>query len=327
MMHARVDAAAHARRKPRRRWWVAATAAGVVLVAAGVAAFVLWPRGGTAITEEQALEAFKSETGYDDGSLIPGGDASGADATTETTVPPAGDTAAAGGDLVPAAADAAPAGGGTAATGTPLPGRPAAGVYSFAASGGETVSIGPASQNRTLAATVTAIVRHSGECWTFTHNLFAEHVETTTYCPGGDGSLRMSAHTKSQKIGVVSAEANMSCAPPDMIGPVAAPTGRWATTCKLQTHTPVFTANVTQTGTTTVTGPETVNVGGVDVPAWHVQERRDASGDFSGHWYDDIWFSTVDHTIVQIARDTEMAGPARFTERSSFTLGSLQPRS
>lgn len=308
----------------KRRWATFAAAGGaIVLVVAGVAAFVLWPRGGTPVSEDQALEAYRSDdllSKFEAPALTPG-----------TTVPP-GAAPVASAEAGPAgtADGEAPAGGSAAGSpaGDPagLPGRPAPGVYSFAAAGTESVNIGPASQTRTLADTVTATVRHTGECWSFTHDLFAEHQETTTYCPGGGGSLLMAGHTKAQKIGVVTAAAELTCSPPDLLGPAAAPPGRWSTDCTLRTTTPVFTATVTQTGTTVASGPETIRVGSTDVSAWRVQVRRSASGDMSGHWNEDIWFAAADHTIVRIERDAVLSGPARFTEGSSFALRSIQPR-
>lgn len=310
----------------KRRWPLfAAAGAAIVLVVAGVAAFVLWPRGGAPVTEEQALEAYRAGDLLDEfeaPALVPG------TTSAPTTAPATASEGAGGAAATAAAGDPAGAGAPGAVGSSPagLPGRPAPGVYSFAASGTESVNIGPASQTRTLADTVTATVRHSGDCWSFTHDLFAEHQESTTYCPGAGGSLLMAGHTKAQKIGVVNAAAELTCTPPDVLGPAASPAGRWSTTCAMTTRTPVFTASVTQAGTTVASGPETISVGGTDVSAWRAQVRRSASGDMSGHWSEDIWFSATDHTIVRIERDAQLSGPARFTEKSSFALRSLQPR-
>ncbi|MCC7076401.1 MAG: hypothetical protein IT198_04680 [Acidimicrobiia bacterium] len=313
------------RKRPRLAALVSGSAV-VLLVAVTVGSVLFWPRGATPITGKEALEEFRSLTGERAGGGPPptnpvqgsGGVAGQSTAGAPTNgsepanaAPDPGSGAAAGGAATPAVAFL----------------RPPRGVYTYAAGGREIVHLGPASQTRTLADTVTATVLWTpGEdCWVFKHNLFAEHTEDTTYCPGSDGSLRITSHTKHQKLGAVTATAQMTCDVP-LLAASPAPGQSWATSCDMATQTPIFTARSTHTGEVTVVASEEIVVGGVTLPTWHVAIRRAVGGDMSGHWNEDIWFSRVDGIPVRITRDAELAGPATFTESSSFALLDPNPR-
>lgn len=299
----------------------------VAAVVVATLGFVLWPRGGTPITSEKALADFRSSTRS-------GSHRAPALGATTAPVTPDPSAAPAGGGSEPGAAPVEPgsagdhssaqAGQGATATPGSLSRVPAAGVYAYSAEGYERVSIGPAEQTRQLASTVTATVRPSGRCWTFTHSLFVEHTEDTTYCIADGGSLSLEGHTKHQKVGVVTATADMGCDPATVV-PGSAAGSIWEATCRMETHTPVFTAGTIHRGTTAVVGTEAVDVAGRAVQAWHVRIRRNVSGDLTGFWHEDVWFAHADGLPLRIVRNAELRGPATFREESTFSLRSLNP--
>lgn len=311
----------------RKRLTLVVVAAVAVVVVATLG-FVLWPRGGTPITSEKALADFRSST-RSGSQRAPAPGATAVPVTPDPSASPAGT----GSDPGVAPVESGSGGGNSHAQagqgGTATPGSlsrvPAAGVYAYSAEGYERVSIGPAEQTRQLASTVTATVRPSGTCWTFTHSLFVEHTEDTTYCIADGGSLTLEGHTKHQKVGVVTATADMGCDPATVVPGSAASGSTWEATCRMETHTPVFTAGTIQRGTTAVVGIEAVDVAGRAVQAWHVRIRRNVSGDLTGFWHEDVWFAHADGLPLRIVRNAELSGPATFREESTFSLRSLEP--
>ena len=312
---------------------VAAVALPLVLAAA---ALLLWPRSPTAVSEEDALARYRSEGGASpgpaaespigmklaqavfDATVLPGtAGPAGTDAAVEEAA-----GVAAGGRTEGPAQTAGPEG-----TARPTAVRPAGGVYVFSASGSERVSLGPASDTRPYGATVTATVRNDGNCWTFRQALFAEHSETTRYCLDGDGSLHATGHSKTQRIGPITAQAEMSCSPDLVLGGSPASSLSWQSNCNMATTTPLFTASIRQNGTIADLGAESVDVGGSAVTARHVRIRRDVSGDMTGFWHEDLWFASGDNTIVRIERNAELRGPASFSENATIVLTSMTPRS
>jgi len=293
------------------------------------AAAMLWSRPATTVSEDEALARFRAQ-----GAMSAGSGAQAPLPLQPAETPTADATAADGAETSGAGAEA-----GSDSSQDPeqtqggenVPGagrlRPAPGVYSFSATGFERVALGPAADTRPYSGNVTATVRSDGECWTFQHDLFVEHTETTRYCAGSDGTLRATSHTKTQRVAVVTAQATLSCTPDILltIGGGSGPPRQ--TACDMRTTTPLFTASIRQSGTVVDLGEEPVTVGGAAVAAHHVRIRRDVSGDMAGHWHEDIWFSSTDFTIVRIERDAEMRGPATFTEKSAFVLNSMSPRS
>lgn len=252
----------------------------VVLIAGGLT-YVLWPRGTTQVTEEDAVEDYRAQgDASDDGS---------------PTSPAEGER------------------------GTPEPG-----VYTFAATGEEVVKLGPLpAETRPFPATVTAVaVDAGGGCFDWTLNLFAEHTEDTRWCT--DPALRLTSHTKHQRIGALSPTATMSC-DPDVVRPEDATDGTTADlSCRLQLSGSPASIAATLTGTATTGATETVVVGGDDVQATPVAVRLTVSGDLTGSWDETTWW-TAEHLPVRIDRSLALSGLANFTETSKLELTSLEP--
>lgn len=121
----------------------------MLLVVAGGAAFVLWPRKPTPITEDDALGEYR-------GGSVPG-------AVSATGPPP--------------------------------------GVYTYDATGTESIDMGPVPlPKRTIPATVTVVVQPDGPCWSLDLNLMAEHTETTRVCREADGGLSLPSQTKTEQV-------------------------------------------------------------------------------------------------------------------------------
>ncbi|HEY9566232.1 MAG TPA: hypothetical protein VIR30_20925 [Nocardioides sp.] len=155
-------------------------AAAVVVLAGAAGAFVLWPRGTTAVSEQEALDDFRSRT-------------------EETRSASASDAVRSDG---PAALPA-----------------PGVYTYSASGQEEVKLGPLPADA-RPLPATVTAVVVDAGDgCFELTVNLFAEHTEDTRYCADPSGGLTLDGHTKHQRIGALSPVATLSCDPGTLIEP------------------------------------------------------------------------------------------------------------
>lgn len=154
----------------RRRLLIALV---VVLVGGVATGLVIWPRGTTEISHDEALDDFRQRSSTT-------AEADVDDAVTATDQAP--------GDV------------------------PEPGVYRFDASGSEEVKLGPLpAEVRPLPATVTAVAVDAGDgCFDWTLNLFAEHTEDTRWCRDAEG-LRLASHVKHQKIGTLSPTATLTC--------------------------------------------------------------------------------------------------------------------
>lgn len=211
--------------------------------------------------------------------------------------------------------------GGTDAREEPAATLPAAGVYTYAAEGEETVRLGVLpSQLRPLSERVTAVVVREDECFELTLNLFAEHVEDTRFCRDGD-TLRIAVHRKHQRLGAISAEAEVACDPELVIGD--ADEGDAA--CSLEMSAGPATMRATVSGTLQVGGAEDVAVGSGTVSALPVEVDRTVSGDLSGRMVERWWFDAATWLPVRIEREIRLEGPATFDESSTLVLSSAEP--
>ncbi len=247
----------------------------VVLAVVGVGAFLLAPRSTNEISDEEALDDFRSRNQEE----------------TTTTV---------------------------AERSTPPPG-----VYTFTATGQETVKLGPLpAENRTLGATITAVAEDDGDdCFNWTFNMFAEHTETTRYCADGEDSLLIDVHTKHQTIGGLSPVVTMTC------DPNALPLEAGASAelkCTLEVSGGPFSVTAALAGTATAGDAEQVSVGGETVDATPVTIDLPVSGDVNGRWTETTWWGPT-NLPVRFERTFELQGPATFQEQIALELTSLEP--
>jgi hypothetical protein len=255
----------------RWRWVVGGLALVVVLVIGAAAAFVLWPRKTTPISENDAVDEFR------------GG-----------TVPGAGPT-----------------------------GGPAAGVYTYDATGSESIEMGPVPlPKRTIPATVTVVVQPGDPCWSLDLNLMAEHTETTRVCREADGGLSLPRQTKTEqvpgfRVGIVN-----ECDPAVVVSP-SATSVPMSCVETFDVSGLVLTIRLDGTATSEPGGPITVD--GQAVETTHLRIDLTGSGDLAGHSIED-WWITSDGLPVRIERDIDLDGPGHFVEKSTLTLRSLEPR-
>ncbi len=261
----------------------------VLVVAATVWAFR--PTGTTEVSEKQALEDFRDR-----------------DSTTE---PP---------NTQPQ--NTKPATSSTEAANDGAIGTPPAGVYTYRASGREVVKLGPfPEETRQLPETLTGVVV-SGEqgCHEFTLNLFAEHVEDSTFCVR-DGALSVTQYAKHQKIGPTSPTVNITCDP----GVIHAPdTDTRDLVCTLELAGGPLPVKADFEGTATSAAPETLTIAGRSVEVAPVSITYDIVGSVSGTWTEKLWL-TDSNLIVRLERTLDLNGPASFDEQFELELTSLTP--
>ncbi len=198
---------------------------------------------------------------------------------------------------------------------------PTAGVYTYVAEGEETIRLGVLpSQLRPLADEVTAVVVREGECFELTLNLFAEHVEDTRFCRDGD-SLRIASHRKHQRLGAISAEAEVTCGPDPVVGDAGADDVR----CSLEMSAGPATLRATLEGTVEVGEAEDVEVGSESLAAIPVEVDRTVSGDLSGRMVERFWFDGETWLPVRIEREIRLEGLATFDESSKLVLAGTEP--
>lgn len=246
-----------------------------VLIVVGAGAFLLAPRSTNEISDEQALDDFRSRN---------------QDETTTTAEQRA----------------------------TPEPG-----VYTFSASGQETVKLGPLpAENRTLGATITGVAEDDADgCFNWTFNMFAEHTEVTRYCVDGDQALLIDLHTKNQTIGGLSPVVTMTC-DPNRLPLVSGESAELK--CSLEVSGGPFAVTADLSGTASAGEPESVSVGGVDVEAVPVTIDLPVSGDVNGRWTETTWWGPS-NLPVRFERTFDLLGPASFQEQISLELTSAEP--
>jgi hypothetical protein len=306
---------------PGRR---AAAAIAVVAVAAGaVVAYAVWPRGGTAVTVEDAVTEFRARTAPTPSTTAPARPATSvaADRTTDADPAPAagGDT---GSGSSAAVASAAPP---TTATSAPERDRPAPGVYVHAASGYEQVQFGMMPpERRSYPAEVPVTVVHDDDpsCFVVTVDFLEEHSEDTTYCRTGSGGLRLAAHHKRQSVGAMRPTAVMSCDPDVLHEPGL---DRGELRCELTVSNGPARQHAVLVGTSRVLESTTVEVGDHTVEATRIDLHYDVSGDMSGTWDETLWLSRRDRLPLQIHRDLDLRGFATFRESSSLAVKGPEP--
>jgi hypothetical protein len=162
---------------------------------------------------------------------------------------------------------ASPAGPATPATAVH---RPPPGVYRYATDGFESVSILGA--RRRYPPDTTRTVRHGAGCaWTFRVILLEEHQEEHTAC-SGPGVLDLTASSNDVRWFGLATTTTLACDPAIRHVDIAAGVGsRNAFLCREG-------AESTFSGTSSVVGEETVNVGGESRWAW----RLSVMGSFEG---------------------------------------------
>lgn len=263
-------------------------AGGLGLAALGLAAVLVWPRGATPVTEDEALADFRADASS------PG--SAPEDSTRAPGIPGDGSVAA-----------------------------PEPGVYLAAASGREEVELGPLpTETRRYPETVPVVVIDEGDgCFTVTLELLDQHSEETTYCVT-DGALRLDGHRKHQQVGPIDATAEMTC-DPDLLARGAGPDQVTELGCNLEVSGGPAALSAEVSGTSGLGDPTTVEIAGEGCEARPMELRYEVTGDLRGTWRERIWFATDDRLPLRVERDLELEGLATFTEHSVLELTGTVP--
>lgn len=267
---------------------------GVVLVAAiALIAILAWPRGSDPVSEEDALESFREQSG--DGS-----------STTEAPEPP--EDAASD----PSASEAAPE----------------SGVYRYQGAGSETVQLGPIpSETREFPAEINGVVTEAdpssdGACFVMALNLIEQHTEDSTYCRTAEGGLRLDHYEKHQQVSAFNATVDIRCDPGTLWQPGEA---ELPLECSLELLGGPKAVKVDLTGTATATEGETRDLDGAQRDVVTVELHFDIEGSITGTWDETLTFTTDDALLVGIDRLFDLKGFASFLEDFGYELTSAVP--
>ena len=213
--------------------------------------------------------------------------------------------------------------------GVPGANRPAPGVYEYAGSGTEKLSLPPLSQAEgpTIPGTVTL---QGADCWVFRVDYSTHHWQTWKYCLHSGDQWEAGGQTwQLWSVGPLNFT-NLStfrCAPGTMALPANATVGQ-------QWHGRCTGTNSSVKGLTVSAGPyrfvglDTVSVGGAQVAAAHFLRRRTDSGAQQGTERSEVWFSTRTGLPLRVQQDLEVKsstpfGSSTYTQAGVFTLKSL----
>jgi len=232
----------------RARILIVAAGTVIILVVVGLA-WVLWPRGTTEVSEQDALADFRKSAGTS--TSVPSPDQNGSTRGGPGEVPPPG-------------------------------------VYTYRADGQEEVKLGPLpTETRPLPDTVTAVVvDHGNGCFEWTINLFAEHTEDTRYCADPSGSLTLAGHTTHQRLGALSPTATSDCDPNVLIEPG---TRSSTLNCDMSMEGGPAAITATLVGTATGGDTEQLTIGDEQVAVTPLTISYEVTGDLSGTWNETLW--------------------------------------
>lgn len=219
--------------------------------------------------------------------------------------------------------------------GTLAPGdtRPAPGVYLYAGTGVDKLSLPPLSQAQgpTMPATVTEA---AGGCWTYRIDYSTHHWQTWDYCLRG-GDLVQTGGRFWQlwnvgPLGITNLTA-LTCDPPAMVLPARVTPGqKWATGCS-GTSTAVR-GTMENAGTLEYLGPASVTIAGRAVTAEHFVETRTDTGSQRGVERYETWLAPGTGLPLRLRQSigvtTKTAfGTSNYTQSGDLTLTSLTPTS
>ncbi|HEY5108787.1 MAG TPA: hypothetical protein VII96_04180 [Acidimicrobiales bacterium] len=220
---------------------------------------------------------------------------------------------------------------GAASHGSPADGRPAPGVYAYAGTGTERLSLPPLSQAEgpIIPGTVTL---DGARCWTLRLDYSTHHWQTWHYCLHGTDLWETGGQTwQLWPVGPLNFTNTTTfvCAAGTMAVPAQASPGQtWTSRC---TGT-----NTSVTGTTVSSGPyrlvgtTMLSVGGTQVRVVHFHRVRTDSGAQTGTETADEWFEPGTGLPVRLAQNLRITtstafGVSTYTQVGTMTLRSLTP--
>ena len=301
------------RLRRRRRALQAGAAALVVAMLAGTA-FVLTQRNvTTAVSLDAAVESFRE---------VPAG-AAKVEKTTETSKTP---TAAARPDAASESAKA-PA---TKAAADPKPATsapfalPAQGVYTYLASGGESVSTFGAKHD--YPDETYATVRHLGGCrWEHTNRVIEEHVDTRVLCSDTGVLKQLDQRRDIEFFGQRDGGSMGTCDPEFVLYSAGEKPGAVRTIRCDDGEGTISTVK------RTFVGAEAITIGKDRVDALRIDLDSTMTGQVDGSSTDSLWVSARDGMTLRWERTVDTLATAygarvRYKEDATFILKDLEPK-
>lgn len=212
--------------------------------------------------------------------------------------------------------------------------QPPPGVYTYTGSGSEDLSFMATHQPQGPKEPGTVTLEPNG-CWTFAMDYNSFHRQTWTRC-ASHGRLVETGGTTKQQFDFVafkqSEHSTITCTPPMIVAdPAAKPGTSHPVHCT--GHSATTGTNITQTGTMTYVGPDTVVVAAEAVAALHVRADLEVAGDQNGSSHYDLWYRTSDMLPLKEQHEIRVTSPApaplnnvTYTEKGNWQLASLTPR-
>lgn len=206
---------------------------------------------------------------------------------------------------------------GGGAAGKVIPGGPRAGVWSYRATGDETVGVGPASIDRPLPSTAQLVVRPAKGGFWRTLVLSKEHVEASRLRIAPEGEYLMERVT-TVKVAGLGRDDRQLLVPPALVYPAAMEPGKtWTVRYRMDEVRVVDRARVLRR--------EVVDVGGRPVDVVVIQKRATISGPVEGFRRDTLWWSPELKLPARWKLSTKVDGVASLRTVADMALLSTEP--
>jgi len=191
-------------------------------------------------------------------------------------------------------------------------GAPASGVWTYRASGDETVGIGPVTIDRPLPAEAQIVVRPAPKGFWRTVALSEEHVEASRLRVTPKGEY-LEERVTSVKVTGLGRDDREKLVPPPLVYPSSIEPGDTWTERYMMDEVRVVTR-------VRVVEAETVDVGGTPIRAVVIDKRGKVSGPLAGIRDDRIWWSPELKMPVRWVMRTKLDGFASLRTDADLTL-------
>ena len=298
-----------------RRRVLLSTAASLAVVLLGVGAWFVSQRNHTTVFGlDDALNALHAGPNRpSEPAVAPASPPAPSPEATATTAPVAASTPVSSVAPAPAPARAGAVVPSPAAAPAPFD-VPVAGVYAYATSGSDAISMGSRHQ---YPAETYAVLTHDGECnWEVDHHVVDQHVDHVARCSRPGDMLRISDASRVTFFGQTDGLTYVCNPPVSMLGADA--------TC-------AATDGSQARYHTTIVDRPTVDVGGIDRTAIHLVLTVTMTGRANGTARNELWLDAATGLILHQIRNVDTRahaafGDVRYTEHAEFVLQSLTPR-
>lgn len=203
------------------------------------------------------------------------------------------------------------------AGGPAVAGAPASGVWTYRATGDETVGIGPVTVDRPLPTEAQIVVRPAPKGFWSTLALSEEHVEASRLRVTPEGEY-LEERVTSVKVTGLGRDEREKLVPPALVYPASIEPGDTWTERYVMDEVRVLTR-------ARVTGAETVDVGGTPIQVLVIDKRGKVTGPIAGIRDDRIWWSPELRMPVRWVMRTKLDGFASLRTDADLTLTSPVP--